>query len=334
MSAKPSSSVSTPETQPEKPLVLFDLDDMPGTSAPTGAMGHDAAVAAGEHYDPAYDPAETNRPTPEETIAAVEGSAKAWQALENSGNPDIEEVSPEAPVAKAKPSKVAFGSRVKSEMYDVFGEYDLEDLTNREKSWMTATNLTAAIFDPPEDADLVVKQNGSRIALNAYEYGLLARHPQAFARQIGAKVLGANDIDEERLSASERGTQHGLAAKIDAMTDHVEQMDVRRGMIKKLAKEAKAPGYAHYTEAEMNEWLSAAWVEFKGMLDVRHVQKGWSDETRKRAEAALIHHLTQGSQREKVGHWRSMLTLAENSLRARTVIFRDRIKQAQKLVAA
>ncbi len=68
------------------------------------------------------------------------------------------------------------------------------------------------------------------------------------------------------------------------------------------------------------------------MLDVVHLQRDWTDEQRKRAEGTLIHYLTQGSQRDRVGHWWAMIDLANNYLGARVHIFKSRITKTERLI--
>ncbi len=224
---------------------------------------------------------------------------------------------------------VAFGKFVKPEMYDVFGEYDLGTLTPAEKAWVDPNKLAPILFDPPKEAELVV----DRVALNPYEYRLILRSPQGLARTALSGVLGDNDLDNERIEASKRGRTHALEAKHEAMSEHVGKLQERRKDMKELLREAKTPGYAHKTEERMKELTSAAWLEFKTIIDVIHVQRGWDDEKRKRAETAVVNYLTQGSQRERVGHWWEMIQLADNYLGARIHVFRDRVKKAQELIA-
>lgn len=226
---------------------------------------------------------------------------------------------------KAKP--VAFGRFVKPEMYDVFGDYDLSAVTEPESAWMNPDNLTRPLFNPTRDERSLVVDN---IGLNAYEYGILVRSPEGLGRSAVSRVLGANDIDEERLAASERGRIHAFENKHEKMFEHTQKLRERRTEIKELHREAKKPGYAHKTEEWMKQHLSAAWQEFQIILDVTHTQRGWTDEQRQRAQAALISRLTQGSQRDRVKHWQEMLQLADNYLGARITLFSNRIRQVGK----
>lgn len=224
---------------------------------------------------------------------------------------------------------VAFGRFVKPELYDVFGEYDLSNVTDEEKTWMGAANLARPLFKPTRNENSLIVDN---IGLNAYEYGIIVRSPVGLGRSAVSRVLGVNEIDDERIAATKRGRRHYFEVKFPLMQEHESKMTAGRIEIKDLLKEAKKPGYAHKNEAWMKEHLSAAWQEFQTILDVAHLQRGWDDDKRKRAEAALLSRLTQGSQRDRVKNWLEMLHLADDYLGARIALFTDRISQiAQEL---
>lgn len=227
-------------------------------------------------------------------------------------------------VRPEKPPLVAFGKFVKPEMYDVFGDYDLSNLSDTEKVWMTADRIGEALFRPPRNERALIVDS---IGLNPYEYGILARSPMGLARHALSHVLQDNDLDDERMAASQRGQVHILESKRDPMSEHVEKLRAARHDVQALHGEAKKPGYAHKTDMWMKEHLSTAWLEFQTMLDVMRVQRGWNDETSGRAQAALINYLSQGSQRDRVKHWKEMIELSENYLRARIILFSGRIRE-------
>lgn len=239
------------------------------------------------------------------------------------GDPPLEQVSKREP-------NVAFGRFVKPQMYDVFGEYDLSAVTEEEKDWLKPEQIGQIIFAPERSARFTVDD----ICLNAYEHGLLARYPHRLAETAEQRSLKDNDLDDEVIATSKRAQIHSLEAKYESMTVHKAKLFEQRGLIKELAKEAKYPGYAHKSPERMKELTSAAWVEFKTMLDVVHIQRGWDDEKRHRAEATLVHYLTQGSQRDRVAHWQAMIDLADNYLGARNYLFKNRITKTERLLQA
>lgn len=145
-----------------------------------------------------------------------------------------------------------------------------------------------------------------------------------------SQTLADHDLSDERLADSDRSVQHAFDNKKEAMEKHVAKLIDRRLDIKLLYREAKAPGYAHQTPERMKELISGAWQEFKIILDVMRIQRGWDDETSKRAEATLIHNLTQGAQNIRVGHWRTMLELSDNYLGARIALFKNRIRRVSR----
>ncbi|MBA3758352.1 hypothetical protein H0X10_01850 [Candidatus Saccharibacteria bacterium] len=225
---------------------------------------------------------------------------------------------------------VAFGRFVKPEMYDVFGDYNLGEVTEAEKDWLTPEQIGEIIFAPPKTARFTVDS----IALNTYEHGLLARFPHRIIETAEQRTIKDNDLDDELIATSKRAQIHALESKHESMNVHKAKLLEQRGLIKELTKEARTPGFAHKSPQRMKELTSAAWIEFKAMLDVVHLQRDWNDDQRNRAEATLIHYLTQGSQRERVGHWWAMIDLADNYLGARLHIFKGRISKTDTLLRA
>lgn len=242
--------------------------------------------------------------------------------MEFDGTPEEEELKSSEPQSKL----VAFGRFVKPEMYDVFGDYDLSSVTDKERLWLTPDHIAPFLFDKACGE----KQKVDGLALNAHEYNLVARSPRSLAQTAVTRTLGDNDLSDERLAASQRSIEHTFASKREAMTTHVNKLEQRRSEIQLLRREAKAPGYAHQTPEHMKELISGAWQEFVIILDVLHIQRGWDDVKRARAEATMIHYLTQGSQSIRIGHWKAMLDLSDSYLGARVTLFKNRIKRLSK----
>jgi len=231
---------------------------------------------------------------------------------------------------KSKPKRVAFGGFVKPEMYDVFGDYDLSELSEQEKNWMTTEKLRELIMSPAIEYKFAV----DGVKLNTYEYNLVVRSPEHLGRFAAAKTLGDNDLDDERLAAGDRAPKHVFESKLATMQPHLDAMRLQRSMVRELSREASKPGYAHKTEERMKELTSAAWNEFKTMLDVLHIERGWDDNLRNRADAALINYLTQGGQRDRVAHWQSMIELTDNYLTQRIALFNRRIVDLNRRIGS
>lgn len=240
-----------------------------------------------------------------------------------------ESVSVEPVEARAtRPKKVAFGGYVKPEMYDVFGDYDLSSVTQSELDWMKPTNLGGYLFEPAKNVPFVVDGLG----LNPTEYGIVARWPGRLAETAAGQSLKEKDLDETVMATAARAQLHVLESKLESMTQHEGKLQEQRALIRELAKHAKRPGYAHVTEERMKELTSAAWLEFKNILDVVHVQRDWTEDQRKRAEATMIHYLTQGSQRVRVAHWQAMIGLADGYVGARKNFFAGRRRQTSAML--
>lgn len=223
--------------------------------------------------------------------------------------------------------KVAFGGFVKPEMYDVFGDYDLSSVTDSERAWMQPEQLGSILFQSDRRTKFAI----DGVVLLPTEYELVARHPVKLIEQAEARSLKDKDVDDTVLATAARSQLHALETKSEAMSSHRASLVEQRGMLSELAKEAKNPGFAHKSPERMTLLLSAAWNEFQNILDVVHIQRGWDDQARERAQAALIHYLTQGSQRDRVGHWQDMIKLADGYLGARLHVFGSRIRTVESL---
>lgn len=220
--------------------------------------------------------------------------------------------------------KVAFGGFVKPEMYDIFGEHDLDTVTDAEKQWMQPEKLEAILLNPPRGTKNVV--DGISITSREHQTLVRSHNPEYIAGVAFSGVTKDYDIDDELLASAKRGEVHVLEEKRRGMADYREKLLERRTNIRVLQKEVRSPGFAHKTSVEMRSLINEAWQEFTNMLDVVHIQRDWNDEKREKAEAALMHYLTQGSSRDRVGHWNQMLTLASVYLSKRQNLFKRRIQ--------
>lgn len=226
--------------------------------------------------------------------------------------------------AQPRPSpepKVAFGRFVKPEMYDMFGEYDFAEINDQEKAWLTPRRIHENLFNRRYDDPCVV----DRLALNGYEYKIIARSPEHLAETAFSTTLAADDVTEDRLAAAERSGLHVLESKQEAMIEHVQKLNLSKADIQKLSNLARQPGYAHVNQETMKLLINNAWTEFKTMLEVVHIQRKWTDDQRHKAETSLIHYLTQGAQTQRVKHWKTMLSLANAYLSSRISVFQNRV---------
>jgi hypothetical protein len=236
---------------------------------------------------------------------------------------------------QAEQQRVSFGRYLKPEMYDIFGEYDLSQVTEDEAKWMTPKRIARELFaESPRSPVQGFVVDG--ILLNQFEYRLVPRSPEALGTASLSKVLGDNDIDADLIERAKRGRVHALGSKIDAMATHSEKLHERRENIVKLQKLAYRPGHGNVLPDQSPDTVkflfAEAWSEFTNILDVLQVQREWTQDQRTSAEAALINYLTQGPQRDRVMHWREMLVMARTYLVARTYLLQKRTKQTLKLL--
>lgn len=235
------------------------------------------------------------------------------------------EAKPDEESAQSKQKLVAFGGFVKPSLYGIFGEHNLENLTEAEKSWMTAEKLRELVLSPQQNDRFLVDD----VSLNTYEYNLIARSPSQLGKFASARVLHDNDLDDLRVKASNRAPIHVFEQKIAGMQAHGEKLNDRKNMLRELQKEVKTPGYAHKTPERMSQLIAAVWNEFMVMLDVIHLQRDWDDNKRQRAESALIGYLNQGAQRQRVANWSNALGVVDNYLTQRILLFRRKTQFTQ-----
>lgn len=230
-----------------------------------------------------------------------------------------------------KDPRVAFGGFVKPEMYDVFGEHDYESLSDAEKLWVYPSRIAPYLFDAPVDAEMAVRytarggHNGS-LALPSAEFNWIVRYPRALGRSSIAGALSDHDLSDERIAASERARVHVFQKKLVTMEEHTAKLVERRQEINRLKNRIHAAGYAHEKASNMKQLISGVWQEGITILDVLHVQRGWNDAQRARAETALAFYLTSGAQPTKISHWKEFSGLTESYLAARSGLFKDRIR--------
>lgn len=229
---------------------------------------------------------------------------------------------------------VAFGRFVKQEMYDVFGEYDFESLTDAEKLWVEPRNIAPHLFEAPHGSVLAVPyttRGRSRdfLALPAAEFNWIARYPRALGRSSVTGALKDNDLSDEVMAASNRARLHVFDQKIARMQSHSDNLEGRREEIVFLRRRIKTPGYAHVRATRMAQLVSGLWQEGITILDVLHVQRNWDDEQRTRAEAAMVAYLTHGPQNTRIAHWGEFANLAESYLSARAGLFKGRIREVK-----
>ena len=231
------------------------------------------------------------------------------------------------PIDLPKKSKlVAFGGFVKPNIYDIFGDFNLDDVTESEKEWMTASNLFRLLLVNTREYRFAVDE----VPLNAFEYNLIARSPSHLARFATANVLNDNDLDDEKISASKRAPVHVLGQKIEGMQHHVDKLNEQNTLLESLRREIGMPGYAHKTKEEMRQLIAVAWNELAIIMDVLRLQRGWDDKKHQRAKSTLLYYLTQGSQRERVSHWRAITFVANQYLNKRIKVFETKITQSQE----
>jgi hypothetical protein len=231
--------------------------------------------------------------------------------------------------------RAAFGRFLKTPLYDVFGEYHLNDLTGAQIEWMTPDRIYTELFADGGSKRLDgLYVDG--VLLNAYEFNLIPRSPRALGRASMSRVLGDNEVTQEAIERSKRGRVHALEGKRDYMGRHMLLLDARKVHIADLQKAAARPGYTvlpGQTAQHMKILFGEAWQEFTTILDVLQTRREWTDTKRNAANSALINYLTVGPQNQRVGHWQQMLELSRTYLLARTNLFRVRMNQTTDLIA-
>jgi hypothetical protein len=237
-------------------------------------------------------------------------------------------ISPEQLKVKAQEKQdplVAFGGFVKPEIY-YDGDFDPDTLTDKEKEWMTPATISSILFNRDFGEDLVYRG----IKFNAYEHKLLAHYPAKLAETAMKGVLKDKDITDDVMGKKARSRVHILQSKADYMKPHIEKLKVRQKDVERLQKEIRTPGFAHVRASEMSRLINHTYQEFITILDVLHIDRDWDEQTRRKAELALVNYLTQGGQRDRVSHWRQMAELSRSYLLARRFAFKHSLNSVNK----
>lgn len=169
-----------------------------------------------------------------------------------------------------------------------------------------------------------------RVALSSAEYERIVRSPKVFIDKIGNRTRKARALDdnlERKADAATRSEMHALESKHDVMQRTLGGIIKEQGVIERLSKEARTPGYAHVRAKEMLQMAAYAHtVTFGRMLEVVGVQKQWSSQAAEAAKRAVNYRLFFDGNR-RVGYWRDMLSAAEMYGAARERLFHGRIKE-------
>ena len=93
----------------------------------------------------------------------------------------------------------------------------------------------------------------------------------------------------------------------------------------------QSPGYAHFKEGEIRVLINNTWeISFRNMLSVASTKEGWDGETHETAERALTKRLLTGAQRDKVGYWQQMTSLARRYNRNKQAIINTRLNEVRR----
>lgn len=176
-----------------------------------------------------------------------------------------------------------------------------------------------------------------RVALSSEEYERVVRSPKAFSDKISNRTRKARALDanpERKSDAVKRSEMHALESKHDVMQRTLNGIIKEQGVIEKLSKEARTPGYAHVRARDMLQMaVYVHEVTFGRMLDVVGVQKQWDGQAAEAAKKAVNYRLFFDGNR-RVSYWREMLQAAEAYGLARERLFHDRVKRAGAVLLA
>ena len=226
----------------------------------------------------------------------------------------------------AHSARVAFGRYLKPE--DYFVDPTFADLTPEDKAWFTTQDIEKALFRPPEKTLMVVRiepdnPRSHRISLNQAEFALIGRHPDKLAESAFRGTLAAGEMTQERLAAARRSKIHAVTGRMESTANHLVKLNERKEELNLFEKKVKAAGWAHLSALNMQDLINLCSQELLSILDVLQARENWGDELRVKKEESMIYFLTQGSQKTRVEHWRSTVSMVKRYLNARIRTFQN-----------
>jgi hypothetical protein len=230
--------------------------------------------------------------------------------------------------------RVAFGGFLKPEMYDDQLVTPKIDISDDERKWFNVGKIKKILVGPVSYDEFQSDDRSDGVLLSSAERTALVRSPDMLARTaIDHTINASDDQTDERIAAAHRSSGHALEKKLKRMQEVCDGIGVRLLDIQELEKEAKSPGYAHKSPERMAELLSASWQELLNITDVLQMKRGWSDDQKMKFRQAAKDHLTTGSQRQRVKHWRELLQLQSTYLSRKSRIFKKQISKTQSVIS-
>lgn len=229
-------------------------------------------------------------------------------------------------------NRAAFARYVGPENFDVFNEHDFSTMPEADKRWINPAYLRSFLYP---DKDVKSPNRVSNINVNPFEFRLIirARDPIHIRNAAYNRVQGFDDPTDEVRGKAERGGIHTLEAKIEAMTQHRNNLGESEELLARLARRTRYPGLAHETDQNLRLLYANLWNEIENIMNVAQVAAGWTDEERDRADTSLLFYLTQGPSARRVKHFKEMISLATAYVRARKKLTGTRITAAAGFVA-
>ena len=150
------------------------------------------------------------------------------------------------------------------------------------------------------------------VAMNAHDYELLPRNVASMVRAVGNRTHRANasgSVDGQR-ARGDRSVLHALEAKQVAMQGRLPVLQANEKRMWQLAKEARAPGYAHMRSSVLYDLAySVRYGDFANLLDIAGREGGWTGSDLALASRALDARLFLVRNADRLGNWREMLGL-------------------------
>lgn len=257
--------------------------------------------------------------------------------MSDSSEPSVEQLSLEGlerPEARPHADRYSFGGFLKSEIYDIFGDLPVQELTQTEIAWFSPQKLALITMQEARQSRLRDPRRFDGVLLSPVERKLLVFSPAHLGRRALDVTLSSRDIDEELVQSSRRSSMHAVENGLGKMQSWHDELLTRRSDVIELHGEARSPGYAHKRKERMHQLFSVSWTEMLNLADTLQEMKGYSDDKKARLLASAVTYLTTGPQSDRVRHWKKLLEFQKTYFDARIGIFDRQITRAQKQLDA
>ncbi len=206
---------------------------------------------------------------------------------------------------------IAFGRIVNPEFWGI-DTRDLIPPSPEETLLIGEDAIRHALFCGPPTSKNDHRPIWEKIIWSPAEFSVIVRYPDGIARGARNRLKKENIArkPDDLEAAASRGAAHRLEffySRMSLMSDGYDK-DVQ--LMCDLLTEAADPGRAHHLGINMMIMATTTRTILDRMLEAVAISNNWDEETKSKANNALLAQLFTGPQADKVSHWKTYLNLA------------------------